>query len=101
MLVVALVGSLLVRVAIVESEEPLVVVHWSNSHPLREDLLPRMAEQFNDADHETPSGQPIEIKIVRCDSAVQAEDLVGARHRRGRRSRVRRSRVSGPATRRS
>ena len=52
-LVVALVGSLLARVAIVESEDPLVVVHWSNSHPLREDLLQKMADRFNDENPET------------------------------------------------
>jgi Ca-activated chloride channel family protein len=75
-LVVALVGSLLVRVVIVENEDPLVVVHWSNSHPLREGLLEDMAKRFNDDDHETASGQPIEIKVIECESAKQVEDLV-------------------------
>ncbi|MFL6203799.1 MAG: extracellular solute-binding protein [Acidimicrobiales bacterium] len=75
-LVVALVASLLVRVAIVESEDPLVVVQWSNSHPLREGLLEDMAERFNDEGFEAASGQPIEIKVVECDSADQVEDVV-------------------------
>ena len=50
------------RVAIDESEDPVVVVHWSNSHPMREGLLPEMAEEFNNEDHETADGQPIEIR---------------------------------------
>ena len=74
-LVVALVGSLLVRVAVADNRAPLVVVHWSNSHPMRDGLLPEMAEQFNDADHETASGQPIEILPVSCDSSDQIADL--------------------------
>ena len=74
-LTVALVGSLALRSAVDEGD-PLVVVHWSNSHPMREGLLPEMAERFNDEDHETAVGQPIEIAVVSCDSAVQADDLV-------------------------
>ena len=75
-LVGALVGSLTLRNAIAEDEEKLVIVHWSNSHPMREGLLPEMAAEFNEAEHETASGQPIEIVLVACDSAVQADDLV-------------------------
>ena len=56
------------------------IVHWSNSHPMRDGLLPQMAEQFNDADHETASGRPIEIELVSCDSAVQAEGSGVAGH---------------------
>jgi Ca-activated chloride channel family protein len=75
-LVVALVGAFALRDVVTNHEDPLVIVHWSNSHPMREGLLPQMAEEFNDADHETASGRPIEIKLVPCDSAVQARDLV-------------------------
>ena len=75
-LVVALVGAFVLRSAVTNREDPLVVTHWSNSHPMRDGLLPQMAEQFNDADHETASGRPIEIKLVQCDSAAQATDLV-------------------------
>lgn len=75
-LVVALVGAFAVRAAVTKHEKPLVVVHWSNSHPMRDGLLPQMAEQFNDADRETASGRPIEIKLVACDSNLQAKDLV-------------------------
>jgi Ca-activated chloride channel family protein len=71
-----LAGALVLRSAVSEDEEKLVVVHWSNSHPMREGLLPAMAAEFNDADHETASGQPIEIVVLSCDSSVQADDLV-------------------------
>ena len=75
-LVIALVGAFALRDAVTDHPDPLVIVHWSNSHPMREGLLPQMAEQFNEAGHKTSSGRPIEIKLVSCDSAVQAEDLV-------------------------
>ena len=35
-----------------------------------------MAEAFNKAHHETSSGRRIEIKLVKCDSVVQRDDLV-------------------------
>ena len=75
-LVVAL-SALFVRVRIVESEEPLVIVtHWSNSHPMRDGLLPEMATEFNDADHETrPAGRSRSTWSL-CDSSVQVDDLV-------------------------
>jgi Ca-activated chloride channel family protein len=75
-LVVALVGAFAVRAAVTSHEDPLVIVHWSNSHPMRDGLLPQMAQQFNDAGHKTASGRRIEIKLVACDSAAQAKDLV-------------------------
>ena len=75
-LVGALVGSLTLRNAIAEDEDKLVIVHWSNSHPMRDGLLPEMAAEFNEAGHETGSGKKIEIVLVACDSAVQADDLV-------------------------
>ena len=78
-----------------------MVVHWSNSHPLREDLLLRMADQFNDANHETSSGRPIEIKIVECDSAVQAKDLVARVNGECCRRASARSTVRAPTIRRS
>jgi Ca-activated chloride channel family protein len=73
---IAFAGALVTRAAITENESPLVIVHWSNSHPMREGLLPEMAEAFNDGDHETASGRPIEIAVVACDSSVQTDDLV-------------------------
>ncbi len=88
-LVVALVGTFTLRAAVETHEDPLVIVHWSNSHPMRDGLLPQMAEQFNDAHHETSSGRPIEIKLVACDSALLAEDLVSTRRIRADRERVR------------
>ena len=78
----------------------MVVTHWSNSHPLREGLLLDMAERFNDERHETASGQPIEIRVVKCDSAVQAEDLV-ARVTTGAGDHESRTTASAPTTRRS
>jgi Ca-activated chloride channel family protein len=75
-LVVALGSAVAWRVSASDDGPPLVITHWSNSHPLREGVLSDMAEEFNDADHETPSGQPIEVRVVSCDSAVQAADLV-------------------------
>jgi hypothetical protein len=75
-LVIALAGAFVAREAVTEHKDPVVVVHWANSHPMREGLLPQMAEEFNAADHHTASGRPIEIKVVPCDSAVQASDLV-------------------------
>jgi Ca-activated chloride channel homolog len=75
-LVVALVGAIAVREVAATNEEAIVVVHWSNSHPMREGLMPAMAEEFNDADHETAAGQPIEVVVVQCDSRNQSDDLV-------------------------
>ena len=74
-LAAALVGALVVRAAVFDEIPAIVVVHWSNSHPMREGLLPEMAEEFNAADHTTASGQPIEIAVISCDSSVQADDL--------------------------
>jgi Ca-activated chloride channel family protein len=74
-LVIALVGAFVVREVVTEHKDPVVVVHWANSHPMRDGLLPQMAEDFNAANRETASGRPIEIKLVPCDSPVQAADL--------------------------
>ena len=57
-LVVALVGVARRSRRRSTSRDPLVIVHWANSHPMREGLLPEMAEQFNDEDHETADGRP-------------------------------------------
>lgn len=75
-LIVALGASLVTRAALQRGDEPLVVVHWANSHPMREGLMPAMAERFNDDDHETASGRPIEVVVVECDSVDQTDDLV-------------------------
>jgi Ca-activated chloride channel family protein len=76
LLAAALLGAVAVRHAVSNDENALVITHWSNSHPMRDDLLADMAAEFNHADHETASGRPIEIRVLRCDSAVQAADLV-------------------------
>src|SRR4051794_27932442 len=75
-LVVALVGAVLVRVTVIKEPNELVIVQWANSHPMREGLLPEMASQFNDGDHQTSSGHRIKVVVLSCDSAVQADDLV-------------------------
>jgi Ca-activated chloride channel family protein len=74
-LVIALVGAFVAREVVNVHKDPVVVVQWANSHPMRDGLLPKMAADFNAADHKTPSGRPIEIKLVPCDSDVQASDL--------------------------
>ena len=58
-----------------------MIVHWANSHPMREGLLPEMAEEFNEEDHETADGRPIKVVVISCDSSDQAADLVGAGRR--------------------
>ena len=35
---IGLVGAVTVRAIVVEQREPVIVVHWSNSHPMREGL---------------------------------------------------------------
>ncbi len=72
-----LAASLVTRQVLASDHQPVVVVQWSNSHLMREGLLPAMAERFNREDHETDSGDPIEVVVVSCDSAVQAGDLAG------------------------
>ena len=103
LLVVALIGAFTLRAAVTKHPAPLVIVHWANSHPMRDGLLPQMAEQFNDADYETASGRPIEIKLVSCDSVVEAEDLVSrvtgrVRSKTGVRGRARPSSPRRPTT---
>ena len=83
-LVVALAGAIVIRGVTNDSEDPLVVVHWSNSHPMRDGLLPAMVEEFNAADHETSDGRPIEVELVPCDSSNQALDLAARVKRAGR-----------------
>ena len=75
-LALALGGAVFARRAVENDSPPLVITHWSNSHPMRDGLLPEMAERFNADEHETSSGRPIEVAVVSCDSAVQATDLV-------------------------
>jgi Ca-activated chloride channel family protein len=75
-LILALVGAFGTRCAVENHQDPLVIVHWANSHPMRDGLLPQMAQAFNKAHHETSSGRRIEIKLVKCDSVLQRDDLV-------------------------
>ena len=76
-LVVALFAAVAARASI-DEPDPVVIVHWANSHPMREGLLPEMAEEFNKEDHETADGRPIKVVVISCDSSDQAADLVGA-----------------------
>src|SRR3954447_19958648 len=75
-LLVATVSAVVVRQVVHQDREPLIIVHWANSHPMRPGLLPDMAETFNAGNHKTASGQPIEVHVVSCDSAAQIGDLV-------------------------
>ena len=59
-----------------QPREPVLVPHWTSSHLTREGLLPEMAEQFNEAGHQTRSGRPIEVQIHNVPPALQAEYLV-------------------------
>lgn len=68
--------------------EPTVeVVHWATGHLFRNDLLPRLAEEFNQAKHVTDSGKVIVVKVQNNPSSLQADDLqsrvtTGVRHQR-------------------
>ena len=72
----ALASSLLVRHVVEAHQETVVIVHWSNSHPMRDGLMPDMAEAFNRQHHKTASGKLIKVVVVKCDSFVQTDDLV-------------------------
>lgn len=75
-LVLATAGAVVLRERLDDERDPLLIVHWSNSHLMRDGLLEEMAADFNDADHETAAGQPIEVVVVKCDSVDQVNDLV-------------------------
>lgn len=82
-LAAALGGAIVLRNGI-DDPDPVIVVQWSNSHPMRAGLLPEMAKRFNSANHETASGRPIEVVVVKCDSFAQADDLVARVEGNGR-----------------
>src|SRR3954451_22773258 len=71
-----LAGALVVRHFVEKHPETVVVVHWSNSHLMRDGLLPAMADRFNHQHNETASGQRIKVEVLSCDSFVQTDDLV-------------------------
>lgn len=75
-LAVGLTGAIVLREIVDSDADPVIVVQWSNSHPMREGLIPEMAKRFNSADHETAAGRPIQVLVLKCDSSVQADDLV-------------------------
>jgi len=75
-LVIAMGGAVVVRQVVAQDRDPVVIVHWANSHPMRPGLLPAMAEAFNKGHHETAAGDPIKVVVLSCDSAAQANDLV-------------------------
>ena len=101
-LVVALVGSLLVRVAIADNRG---LRSWSSTGRTAtrcaRGCSPRWPSEFNDADHETASGQPIEIRLVSCDSSEQIADLGRASKGAAPTRSARTSRTSPPTIRRS
>ena len=81
-LVVALVGALFVRAAIDGPEDPLVVVHWSNSHPMREGLLPddgRAVQRRGPRDGVRPADRD-RGRLVRL-GGCRPTDLVARRRR--------------------
>ncbi len=75
-LAAGLAGAIVLRDVIETNPDPVIVVQWSNSHPMREGLIPEMAKQFNSDGHETAAGRPIQVVVLKCDSSVQADDLV-------------------------
>ncbi len=75
-LAVGLTGAIVLREIVDSDADPVIVVQWSNSHPMREGLMPEMAKRFNSAGHETAAGRPIQVVVLKCDSSVQADDLV-------------------------
>lgn len=85
--VVAVAAAVLVRATRPEPE-PVRVVQWSNSHLMRPELLPKMAEEFNREGHTTPSGKPIEVEVVQYDSVDQIDDLESRVSGRGPRDRA-------------
>ena len=56
--------------------EPVVVTQWVSSHLMRDDLLPQMAVQFNQAGHRTQAGKPIVVEVHDVPPALQAAYLV-------------------------
>lgn len=58
------------------AREPVVVVHWANSHMARLNLLPRFAAEFTAAGHRTSAGRLIEVRVQGYGSAETADDLV-------------------------
>ena len=52
------------------------VVHWATGHLFRDDLLPNMAEEFNQAGYRTESGKRIVVVVRNNPSSLQAEDLL-------------------------
>ena len=56
--------------------EPVVVTHWVSSHLMRDDLLPGMAAQFNQAGHTTLSGRPVVVEVHDVPPALQAAYVV-------------------------
>ncbi len=58
-LAVALLAAFGARERIRANDTPLLIVHWSNSHPMRDGLLPDMAKRFNEQHHRTASGHRI------------------------------------------
>jgi len=55
--------------------DPVVVVHWSNSHLMRPGLMTDMAARFNNENHRTASGRPIKVQVLNHGSAEQSDDL--------------------------
>jgi Ca-activated chloride channel family protein len=53
----------------------VVVEHWTTGHLVRDGLLMKMAEVFNEAGHRNSAGKLIQIKVHNVPSGLQAEYL--------------------------
>lgn len=83
-LALAAAGAVLVRDRLHHDEDPFVIIHWANSHPMRKGLLPDMAAEFNKGHHHSTNGQPIKVVVISCDSATQIKDLAARVQTAGR-----------------
>ena len=71
------VGSVGVRIFWPAPPEPTVqVVHWATGHLFRDDMLPKMAAEFNKAGHRSASGKLIVVSVHNDPSSEQADDLL-------------------------
>ena len=52
------------------------VVQWSNSHMMREGLMPDMEKRFNEAGYTTKSGKRIVVKVFIHGSGATSDDLI-------------------------
>jgi len=75
LLFLATVGGVLVRATGIGGEEPVVVVHWTTGHLLRDGLLKDMATQFNKAGNKINSGRRVVVEVYNVPSELQGKYL--------------------------